>query len=450
VSRRTAWIGIASVTAAAALSLLLPYLPVYDPWGWLVWGRELSGLELATGEGMSWKPLPVLLAVPLAALGDAAPQAWLLLARSGWLAAPLLAAALAARLAGPQAGRWRWPGALLAGASVALTGDAFTPPLRQFSGGLSEPLLVALVLGAIWLALERRPRGALWLGVAASLLRPECWPFLAVWAWREAARMPGLRPHAVAGAVLIPLLWFVPDLLGAGDPLSGSQTARGDEIEPGEALEVLGRAATAPLAAAWLGAGLLLAERRPGDRAARVLLLGAAAWVGLVATMAVGGYAGLPRFLAPATAVVAVVGGAGIARAGARAFVSPGGGPRSLLGAASIAALLLTATGIGLRAAEVPGDLRHAREQARLIDGLFELADEVPAERLLGCGGRVRLANLLAPPTALAWKLGEPLASVRVNRRPRYGVALSTRPLAGGRAFARSGRWRATELPCLN
>ncbi|MEX0972231.1 MAG: hypothetical protein WDZ46_03125 [Solirubrobacterales bacterium] len=449
MSRRTLWIGIASV-AAAALSLLLPYLPVYDPWGWLVWGRELSGLELATGEGMSWKPLPVLLAVPLAALGDAAPQGWLLLARSGWLAAPLLAAALAARLAGPWAGRWRWPGALLAGASVALTGDAFTPPLRQFSGGLSEPLLVALVLGAIWLALERRPRGALWLGVAAALLRPECWPFLAVWAWREAARTPGLRPHAVAGAVLIPLLWFVPDLLGAGDPLSGSQTARGDEIEPAEALEVLGRAATAPLAAAWLGVGLLLAERRSGDRAARVLLLGAAAWVGLVAAMAVGGYAGLPRFLAPATAVVAVVGGAGIARAGARAFASPGVGTRSLLGAAAIAALLLAATGVGLRAAEVPGDLRHGRDQARLIDGFFELADEVPTGHLLACGGRVRLANLLAPPTALAWKLGEPLASVRVNRRPRYGVALSTRPLAGGRVFARSGRWRATELPCFS
>jgi hypothetical protein len=447
VSRSLLPIGVALAAVTAALSLLLPYLPVYDPWGWLVWGRELSGLELTTGDGMSWKPLPVLLSAPLAALGDAAPQGWLLLARGGWLLAALLAGLLAVRLSGAWVGRWGLLAAALAAGSVALSGDAFTPPLRQFSGGLSEPLLVALVLAAIWLALERRPRGALWLGVAASLLRPECWPFLAVWAWREAARDPALRPHAAIGAVLIPLLWFVPDLLGAGDPLSGSRTARGDDLEPGEALEVLGRAAAAPLAAAWLGTGLLLAERRPGDRTARLLLLGAAAWIGLVAAMAVGGYAGLPRFLAPATAVVAVVGGAGIARAAARAFASPRGAPRTLL-AAAVAALLLAAAGIGLRAAEVPGDLRYVRQQARLIDGLFELADEVPAERLLACGGRVRLANLLAPPTALAWKLDEPLASVHVNRRPLYGVALSTRLLPRGRVFARSGRWRATQLPC--
>ena len=40
---------------------LLPYLPVYDPWAWLIWGRELLHGGLETAAGPSWKPLPVLI-----------------------------------------------------------------------------------------------------------------------------------------------------------------------------------------------------------------------------------------------------------------------------------------------------------------------------------------------------------------------------------------------------
>jgi hypothetical protein len=88
------------------------------------------------------------------------------------------------------------------------------------------------------------------------------------------------------------------------------------------------------------------------------------------------------------------------------------------------------------------------REHARLIDGMFEIAEEVGSARLLSCGGRVRLASLQAPPTALAWELEKPIGAVRVNLRPRYGIALSSRPLPHGRQIARAGRWRATQLPC--
>lgn len=447
------WLGAGAVLALAALSLLLPFQPVYDPWGWLVWGRELAGLDLATAEGMSWKPLPVLIDAPLSLLGDAAPMGWLLVARSGWLAAPLLAGWLGARLAGEDAGGWRFAAAALAAGSVALTADAFTPPTRQFSGGLSEPLLVALVLGAVVAALGRRPLVALWLGFAASLLRPECWPFLAAWAiwvWR---REPALRPHIGAVAVLLPLAWFVPDVLGAGDPLAGSRTARGGPVEPLDAFPVLGRALAAPLAAAWIGVLLFLLgrrdERRPGDRALEVLLLGAAAWIALVAAMAVAGYAGLPRFLAPATAAIAVVGGVGVARAAAAGFGRARTmGTRPVLAGAAAVALLAGLVGLGVRAAAVPGDLRDVDRQSMLIDGMFEIAGWVPSERLLSCGDRVRLANLLTPPTALAWKLDLPLASVRTIANPQYGVALSTRTLRRGKRLAQIGRWRATQLPC--
>lgn len=445
--RRPLAIGAALAVALAALSLALPYKPVYDPWGWLTWGRELAHLELATAGGPSWKPLPALLAAPLSLLGEAAPKGWLFVARSGWLLAPLLAGWLAARLSGPDVGRWAVVAALLAGASVALPVDGFTPPVRQFTGGLSEQLLASLVLGAVALALARRPRAALWLGVGASLLRPECWPFLAVWGWREARREPRLRPHAVAAAVLIPLAWFVPDLLATGDPLHGSETARQGGLDPGELPEVLGRALRGPLAAAWLGVALFLAGWREEGwraRALRVLLGGAVAWVAVVGLMSVAGYAGLPRFLAPATAAFAVVGGAGLARAGAAAFAH--GAARPVLVAATVAALLLAAGGFGLRVARIPGDVDTIEAQTRSQEDLFELAERVGAGPLLRCGGRVRVGNLLAQ-TALAWRLERPIESVLVRPRPRYGVALTPRP-RGGILLGREGRWRATRLPC--
>jgi len=428
---------LAAALALAAVSLALPYLPVYDPWAWLVWGRELLHGGLETTGGPSWKPLPVLVDAPLSLLGGAAPKAWLLVARTGWICAPPLAGLLAARLSGTGTGRWRWIAAAVAAGSVALTGDTFTPPLRQFTGGLSEPLLVALVLTAVWAALDERPGWVLGLGAAAALLRPEAWSFLAVWAFFATRERPGLRPTAIAVAVLVPLAWFVPDLVGAGNPLQGGETARAGGVEPLDGLRVLGRALAAPLAAAWLGLGLLIwRERDELDRPLAILLAGAGAWVLLVAVMAIGGFAGLPRFLAPATAVVAIAGAVGIARAGAA-------GKRGLV----VVALVLAIAGFGWRVAQVPGDLDVVQRQTSALEDLFDLVEETGSAPLLACGGTVRMTQV-RPQTALAWKLEEPISAVPVRRKPRYGVALSTEPLPNGSVLARAGRWRATVLPC--
>jgi len=447
---------VATALALAAVSLALPFHPVYDPWAWLIWGREIADGGLETAAGPSWKPLPVLVDVPLSLLGEAAPKAWLFVARSGWICAPLLAGLLAARLSGEGAGRWRWVAAAVAAGSVALTGDSFTPPLRQFTGGLSEPLLVALVLGAIWAALDERPAVALGLGTAAALLRPECWPFLVLWAFYASRGRPRLRAAAIAAAVLVPLAWLIPDLVGAGNPLEGGETARAGGIEPLDGLEVLGRALAAPLAAAWIGLALLLwREGRELGRPLKVLLAGAGAWIALVALMAVAGWAGLPRFLAPATAVLAVLGAVGIARAGSgvvelwppigrRSSTTPR--ERALRGLV-VAALVLAVAGFGWRAGQLPGDLEVVERQKDSVDQLFELVEETGKAQLLACGGTVRMTQVREQ-TALAWKLEEPIASVPVRRKPRYGVALSTKPLPGGAVIAQEGRWRATRFPC--
>ena len=83
----------------AALSLIGPHSATYDPWAWLVWGREITHLDLVTTTGPSWKPLPVIFTTPFSLLGDsAAPVLWLLVARAGGLLAIAMAYRLAARL----------------------------------------------------------------------------------------------------------------------------------------------------------------------------------------------------------------------------------------------------------------------------------------------------------------------------------------------------------------
>src|SRR5215218_1311389 len=70
--------------AVAALTLLLPSTPTYDPWAWIMWGREIVHLDLVTTGGPSWKPLPILFTTPFSLLGDhTAAYLWLVIARAG-------------------------------------------------------------------------------------------------------------------------------------------------------------------------------------------------------------------------------------------------------------------------------------------------------------------------------------------------------------------------------
>jgi hypothetical protein len=103
-------------------------------------GRELvaPGLGFSTLASTGWKPLAVLLTAPLALLGAAAPSLRLVVVRSAGLAALALALRLAARAGGP-----------IAGAIAALALLACSEWLRYLSAGNVEPLVVALMLGAM-------------------------------------------------------------------------------------------------------------------------------------------------------------------------------------------------------------------------------------------------------------------------------------------------------------
>ncbi|HEV3056091.1 MAG TPA: hypothetical protein VGX45_15620 [Solirubrobacteraceae bacterium] len=73
------------------LTLLIPSTPSYDPWAWLVWGREIIHLNLHTTGGPTWKPLPMIFTTIFALFGkSAAPDMWLVVARAGAIAAAVM------------------------------------------------------------------------------------------------------------------------------------------------------------------------------------------------------------------------------------------------------------------------------------------------------------------------------------------------------------------------
>jgi hypothetical protein len=304
--------------AVGAVSLLTVSAPTYDPWAWIVWGREILHLDLVTLEGPSWKPLPVLFTTPFALFGDdTAPALWLVVARAGGVLAFVMAYRLGARLAG------EWAGAIAA--VSLLLADEF---IRNFARGNSEGLLVALVLWAVERHLDGRRSQAFLLGFGAALLRPEVWPFWGLYglwlvyqAWHAQAGTRGLPWREVAlvvGAGLLALvLWFVPEYLGSGDWLRAASRAR--DPNPGAAafasspfLEVFRRSASVlsvPVYAGAVIATVVAAWRR--DRVQLALAAMATILMVAVALMTEGGFAGNLRYVALPAALVCVLAGAG-------------------------------------------------------------------------------------------------------------------------------------------
>lgn len=463
-----------AVVGLAALSLLAGFEPLYDPWAWLIWGRELTHLDLDTSVGPSWKPLAALIAAVLSPAGESAPELWLLLVRLAWLASlalawrlawrlmfPLrVATGLAVRFAPSRVRLARNLAGATAAAGLLLLFDPFTPIARQVAGGLSEPILVMLVLGAIDRELSRRSGQALALALAAALLRPEAWPLLAVYGFVLWRRDRALRSWLIAAALALPLLWLGPDLLGSGDALTGSERARdvnGSFL--GEAFEAVGRAFELPLAALWACAAIaVISARDQRERAIGVLAGGALAWIGVVALLAGLGFAGIPRFAAPAAAVVCVLGGVGLVRLlaaidGMRAV------DRRRPRAIALATVLVVAMFVqgAVRLAEIPGQLDDAAEYGDHIAGMDGLVDALGRERIAGCGP-VTSTEFLTQ-TAIAWKLELPISAVHilVATAPRAGIALispGATSLAVG-AIERVGAlqgthagWSAYEVSC--
>nr|MBA3508821.1 hypothetical protein [Thermoleophilaceae bacterium] len=374
-----------------------------DPWGWIVWGREILHGELDTDSVLSpaWKPLPVLLTTPLALLGEGAPAAWMVIARAAGLVALVLAYGLGRRLAGRLAGG-------VAALTLALSGGW----LRGLEHGYSEPLMVLLLLGAAHRHLDGRRLQALALLVLVGLGRPEIWPLAGLYAIMTWRWCPSRRPTIVALVAAVPLLWFVPDWIGSGDPFHGrevAQQASGDR----DVLDLLGAAValvTVPvLALAAVGWAAELGNRSSAAELGSV----AVAWLAFVAVLVLLGYPSSERFVALPAALVCVMAGVGVAR-----LADWEGLPASKRTLAVAALAVAAIAYLPSRLDRLPDQVRAAELRAVIQEDLRSLA-RTPAVR---AGVRCRPAALLSQLTwnagALAWELDLPLPSAQALAYP--------------------------------
>src|SRR4051794_29140759 len=292
-------VGLATVAIACLalglLSLAGPTTPTYDPWAWLIWGREVLHVDLDTQFGPSWKPLPVVFTTLFALVPGAAPALWVAVARAGALLAIALAFRVARRLGGGIGG------GLLAAACLAISTDF----LRFGAVGDSEGVLVALLLLAVDLHIAGRRHGALWACFGAALLRPESWPFVGLYALWLAWREPPLRKVVAGMSVAGLVLWFGPELWGSGNALRAGERARDPnpnalafaEHPAREVARRFGEMTPLP-ALIGLGAALALAAvRRRALAAPGLLAVAALAWLGVVAVMTEAGFSGNARYL---------------------------------------------------------------------------------------------------------------------------------------------------------
>jgi hypothetical protein len=425
----------AAISLVLALaSLALPSGPGYDPYAWLLWGRDLAHFGLSVdGTGTSWKPLPALVDALLTPLGHNASNGWIVISRAGALFAIFMAARVAWRLA-PRDFR------PLAGVVAAATLVLVHEWVRIEAVGNSEGLMVAFMLLAVDRHLDRRYGQALaWL-VAAGLIRVEVWPFLAAYALWLAWRSRGwLRTAPVLGALLAPVLWFGGDWVGSGHlttaadralvPIPGSA---GASAHP--ALGVASEALTMVPLPAWIAIAAGVAAALARRRFTPVVALTACAvvWTAVVAVMAERGYGGLPRFVFGASAIEAVA--AGIGAAVLAAWVARGN--RAAAGALS--ALALAAFALG----SVP-DARLLPRGAAGIDQVADTDAELNAavESAGGPDAVMRCGTPSAPwytVTAIAWDLGVPPDAIHRG----LSGPVEFRPSGGGWGMSEARRCR--------
>jgi hypothetical protein len=371
------------IAGLTALTFLAPAAPTYDPWAWIIWGREVLHLDLSTVNGPSWKPLPVLLTTPFSLFGGLAPDLWLFVARAGTIAGAWFAFRLGRRLAGT-------PGGLAAAIPYLLA--PWT--LRNGAMGNSEGLLVALAFAAVDRHLDGRYRASFLLALGAAMLRPEAWPFVGLYGLWLLWRRPAVRGLVIAGFASLPALWLLPEWWGSGDLLRAAHRAQNPRADsPAFADDpvraVLDQFASMFTPMVWIGlACLVLAVlvRRPGRRELAVMgaLLGAALlWVVEVAVMTSDGFSGNIRYLVMPAAILWLAAGVGA-----------GWLVRGLLGRRAAHGALAAAVAVAVGAAfaapaipRVPGDVRAVTYQARLNDNVDSLVARAggPA-RLKACG----------------------------------------------------------------
>jgi hypothetical protein len=414
--------GVGITLLSTVIVVLARTRPGFDPYGWLVWGQKTLSLSLDTNAAPSWKPLPYLFTVPFALFGHYQVWLWMIASLAISLSGVVFAGRIAYRLTGTD-GR-RYPAivaAVFAGAGILLITDGSQSYWHYLLSAQSDPMIVALCLGAIDCHLGGHHRWAIALGVLASLGRPEVWPFLGlymIWAWRAA---PSTRRLTVAGVVVLLVMWFgIPALTSrspfvAGTNALGSGRALHSDKVFGTVKRFLHLQAPPYEIVALLTVAWALWRRK-------WLLVGLAAgvvaWVVLEIAFALHGWPGLPRYMFEAGAVTIVLAAVGVGRLLAQApKLSPAAGW------AAIALVVLICASL------VPSALSRARTEHKDLVAQQRRTTEIGrlASVVIANGGAARLRACGEPltrleyQTILAWQLRVNVVKVGF----KYGQAIA-------------------------
>jgi hypothetical protein len=393
--------------------------PQFDPYGWLLWGREIwSGTPVFnTVDYPSWKPLGALLAVPAYAVGgSAAPTAWLVLERVLALFGLVLAFDLGRALGG------RLAAVLAAGGVVLLAGW-----VEETLDGRLEPAVATLLLMAAWSEQRRRPTLAVAVLATAALARPEAYAVALAYAWYCARREHRLALGHVVLLAAVPALWLAGDLIGAGSAFHGGTLAKwaatverhGGAPSPLAALAATWRGAVPIFLVAAVGSAVVLRSRMsPLPR-----MIGAAAivWLVVETALAVLGYPTDARFLLPPLVLITIV-GAPVVAAAVRYLFQPrrGGRVATVMAAAGGGLVLLASSAPAALQLDTQAD--EAGAYATDTASLRQLLGDLPSSAVAPCAPAVAQA-FQAP---LAWYTDRPIAAVK-------------RPLDDGVAFLGGG-----------
>lgn len=395
---------IACLVIAGIFTLVWQGAPTYDPWAWIIWGREIVHGDLVTTTGPSWKPLPMLFTIPFALFGKAEPDLWLWVSRAFALMGLVAAGQLAMRLGGRLAG------------AVAVIALATTPLYYAYGiQGSSEGMLVLVCCLAATEWLDGRRTHAFWWLVAAALLRPEVWPYVALVGLERLRDRPQRLWWVGAAGLLVIAAWLIPEKIGSGAYFRAATRANAPNPDSAAfaahpSLEVLGSMGNLLL---WLPAISLIATVLIGGwawrarldalprrviREAAFLLAAALVWVLIVAAMTEGGYAGNPRYLAAPLGLLVPVAIGGLAW-GVRLLAERGVGVvgELVVVGALVVIVLNGATRLPNRTDEISYQAQNRIELTRLAN------DPKMRAAILGCRP-IGTHPLMIPP--VAWTFG--------------------------------------------
>jgi hypothetical protein len=422
--------------------------PGFDPYGWLVWGHQTLTLSLNTNAAPSWKPLPYLFTVPYALAGHYEMWLWLITATAISLSGAVFAGRIAYRLTdAPVERRWAgWVAAVVAAAASLGIVDYF----HFILSGQSDPIVVALCLGAVDCHLSGRRRWAFSLLALAGLARPEAWLFQGVygiWCWRSDRSM---RVFMAVWVVVMLALWFgIPAITAKTFFIAGQNALNSPrELHSNKVFGTVGRFLSLYERPVEVAAGLafLLALWRR-DRRTLLLCACVAGWVLLEIAFVLHGWAGVKRYLFPAAALGAVIAGIGVGWL----LASPPRVP-SWVGAALAIVVVGSFIPGGISAARSEHkDLREQRKRTAVINELAQFVGSRDGpDRFHGCGEpltRLQYQSMVAftlhlNVATIGWKYAPAIAATRpiilITPGPISGWEIQPmrQPLARCRALA--------------